>query len=276
MLNPDFWTQTVSGILGDIMAWLPSLVGAVLLIIAGVVIGRLIQAFLGGLLRRVGLDRAASRAGATEVLTDAGLDPSVSYLVARLVYWVILLVFVLAAAESLGLQGVADMISGLVAYLPSVLAAALILLLGGLIARLIGDAVGALAIQTGIQAGPVMGQAVRYVLLIFVIILALEQLGVETTLLTTATIALVGATALALAVAFGLGSRELARNIMAGFHAKEEFTIGQTLSVRGHTGRLVSVTSVKTIIETEDGHVSLPNSALTDEEVTIVSDSEEA
>lgn len=276
MLNPDFWTQTVSGILGDIMAWLPSLVGAVLLIIAGVVIGRLIQAFLGGLLRRVGLDRAASRAGATQVLTDAGLDPSVSYLVARLVYWVILLVFVLAAAESLGLQGVADMISGLVAYLPSVLAAALILLLGGLIARLIGDAVGALAIQTGIQAGPVMGQAVRYVLLIFVIILALEQLGVETTLLTTATIALVGATALALAVAFGLGSRELARNIMAGFHAKEEFTIGQTLSVRGHTGRLVSVTSVKTIIETEDGHVSLPNSALTDEEVTIVSDSEEA
>ncbi len=276
MLDSEFWTQTLSGIVGDIMTWLPTLAGAALLIIAGVVIGRLIQAFLGSLLRRVGLDRAASRAGATQALTDAGLDPSVSYLVARLVYWVILLVFVLAAAESLGLQGVADMISGLVAYLPSVLAAALILLLGGLIARLIGDAVGALATQTGIQAGPVLGQAVHYVLLIFVVILALEQLGVETTLLTTATIALIGATALALAVAFGLGSRELARNIMAGFHAKEEFTIGQTLSVRGHTGRLVGITSVKAVIETEDGRVSLPNSVLTDEEVTVITDDEGA
>jgi small-conductance mechanosensitive channel len=157
------------------------------------------------------------------------------------------------------------------AYLPNVLAAALILLLGGLVARVVGDAVGALATQTGVSAGPIVGQAVRYILLIFVVILALEQLGVETTLLTTVAMALIAATALALALAFGLGSREVARNIMAGFHATEELTLGQSLIVRGHTGRLVHIGPVKSVIETEAGRVSLPNSALVEEEVTTVS-----
>jgi small-conductance mechanosensitive channel len=253
------------------MAWLPALVSALVLLILGWVVARLVQTFLAGLLRRLGIDRLAERAGATHILAESGFDPSAANLMARLVYWLVLLVFILAAAESLGLRGVADTFGGLLAYLPNVLAAALILLLGGLVARVVGDAVGALATQTGVSAGPIVGQAVRYILLIFVVILALEQLGVETTLLTTVAMALIAATALALALAFGLGSREVARNIMAGFHATEELTLGQSLIVRGHTGRLVHIGPVKSVIETEAGRVSLPNSALVEEEVTTVS-----
>ncbi|UCC85746.1 MAG: mechanosensitive ion channel [Anaerolineales bacterium] len=267
-VDPEFWTQVVNRIASDIMAWLPALASALVLLILGWVVARLIQAFLAGLLRRIGIDRLAERAGATHILAESGFDPSAANLIARLVYWLVLLVFVLAAAESLGLRGVADTFGGLLAYLPNVLAAALILLLGSLVARVVGDAVGALATQSGASAGPIVGQAVRYALLTFVVILALEQLGVETTLLTTVAIALIAATALALALAFGLGSREVARNIMAGFHASEEFTLGQSLTVRGHTGRLVHIGTVKSVIETEAGRVSLPNSALVEEEVT--------
>jgi small-conductance mechanosensitive channel len=133
----------------------------------------------------------------------------------------------------------------------------------------VGDAVGALTTHTGVSTGPVVGQAVRYILLIFVVILTLEQLGVKTTLLTTVAIALIAATALALALAFGLGSREVARNIMAGFHATEDLALGQYLTVRGHTGRLVHIGPVKSVIHTEAGRVSLPNSALVEEEVTL-------
>jgi small-conductance mechanosensitive channel len=215
------------------------------------------------------LDKIAERVGATQILTDAGWEPSASRLIARIVYWIILLVFVLGAAESLGLRGVVNTLEGLIAYLPSVLAAALIVLIGSLIARVVGDAVGALAAQAGVSAGAALGQAVRYVLLAFVIILALEQLGIETTLLTTVATALITATALALALAFGLGSRDLASNIMAGLHAKESFSVGQQVDVSGHIGRLASIGPVKTVIETEAGMVSLPNSVLTDDAVTV-------
>ena len=116
----------------------------------------------------------------------------------------------------------------------------------------------------------------RYILLVFVIILALEQLGMQTTMLTTAALALIGATALALALAFGTSSRELAHNIMAGFHAKESFHAGQQVKVRGFVGRLVEVGSVKAVIETEDGLVSLPNFVLADEEVTVMAEAGES
>ena len=181
----------------------------------------------------------------------------------------IALVFLLAAVESLGLPGVTGTLGGLVAYLPHVLAAAVIFLIGSLIARFLGEAVGALALQSGMPAGPVIGQAIRYVLIIFASILAMEQLGVQTTLLVTASVAVIASTALALALAFGLGNRELARNIMAGFHVREEFKPGQQLTVGRHHGRLLSIGPVKSVLDTDDGQVSLPNAALIDEAVLV-------
>jgi small-conductance mechanosensitive channel len=129
-----------------------------------------------------------------------------------------------------------------------------------------------MADRSGVRGGMAMGQVVRTIILIFVTVLAIEQLGVETTLLVATATALVAAVALALAVAFGWGSRELARNIMAGFHAREEFAVGQRLAVRGHSGRLVGIGTIRTQLETEAGLVSLPNSALTEEEVVLLSE----
>lgn len=267
--NPQFWAETVREITASVLAWLPNLGVALLLLIIGWVIARLVSAVIAGILRRLGVDRLAQRAGAGELLTSMGLGPSAVDLLRRLLYWLILLVFILAATEALGLPGVVATLSGLIEYLPNVLAAALILLFGGVVARLVGDGAGGLAERSGFEAGQALGQLVRMILLVFVVILTLGQLGVETTLLTTATLALIGATALALAVAFGFGSRELARNIMAGFHARDEFSPGQHLSVRGHEGVLARIGSVKTVLETTAGRVSLPNHALTEEEVLV-------
>lgn len=268
--DPQFWTNTLQEITAEILAYLPNLGVALVLLVVGWLIARVISAILGGILRRVGVDRLAQRAGAGDLLTSMGFGPSAVDLLQRLIYWLILLVFILAATEALGLPGVVDTLSGLIDYLPNVLAAALILLFGGVLARLVGDAAGGLAERSGIQAGMALGQLVRIMLLVFVVILTLGQLGVETTLLTTATMVLIGATGLALAVAFGLGSRELARNIMAGFHARDEFTVGQTLNVRGHQGDLARIGSVKAVLETETGRISLPNHALTEEEVLVL------
>lgn len=273
-LDPDFWTQTFGDIIAQVLSNLPALFGAIIWLLIGWIVARLVAFILSNLLRRLGLDKLADRAGAGVLLTNMGLDPSVSRLVGRIVYWLTLLVFILAAAESLGLQGVAAALSILVGYLPNVLAAVFILLIGGFISRFVADALGALASQSGLDSGPLIGQAVRYILLIFVGILALSQLGIETSLLNTVTIVLLAAASLALALAFGIGSRGLAQNIMAGMHAKEAFVPGDQIHVGGHTGRLLSIGTVKAILETESGLLSLPNAMLTDEEVTVFPETE--
>jgi small-conductance mechanosensitive channel len=269
----EFWTEHMRELLvTDVMRWLPMLAAALLLLVFGWLAARLAQFVVGGILKRIGLDRLGEKAGGARLLQDLGMDSSVSRVLARLVFWLILLVFVLAAADSLGLQGMSATLQGVVDYLPKVLAAMLILLLGGLIARLVGNTLGALADRSGIRGGLALGQATRYIILIFVVVLALEQLGVETALLVSFAIVLVTALMLALALAFGWGSRELARSIMAGFHLREVFVVGQILEVRGHRGRLTAIGPVKTMLETEKGRVSLPNSVFTEEEVVILPD----
>lgn len=268
--DPQFWVNLWEETLVSFVVWLPNLLGALVLLLVGWLAARFVQFIVGGLLRRLRLDALTERVGIARLLSNAGLEPSASFLLARLAYWLILFVFVLAAAETLGLIGVAEMLNQLVIYLPNVLAAALILLLGSLIAQVIGDALGKMAAQAGVAAGTTLGQVIRYTLLVFAIILALNQLGIETGLLTIAASTLLIATALALALAFGFGSRDLARNIMAGFHARESFAKGQELSVRGHSGQLVNIGTVKSEIKTGKGLVSLPNSVLMEEEVTVL------
>ncbi len=267
--DSEMWARLQGEVLNGIAVWVPNLLGALVLLVLGWAIGRLAQFSVAGLLRRLGVDTLAERAGAGEALAKVGWSTSVSHILARLIYWLILLVFLLAAVESLGLPGVTGTLGGLVSYLPHVLAAAVIFLIGSLIARVVGEAVGALAVQSGMTTGPVLGQGIRYVLIIFAAILAMEQLGVETTLLVTASIAVIAASALALALAFGLGNRELARNIMAGFHVREEFKPGQQLTVGDHRGRLISIGPVKSVLETDGGQVSLPNAAFIDEAVVV-------
>jgi small-conductance mechanosensitive channel len=119
-----------------------------------------------------------------------------------------------------------------------------------------------------------LGQGMRYVFYIFVAVIAVGQLGVETTLLIATAVVLIGALSLALAVSFGWGSREIARNVMAGFHVRDAFVPGQRLTVRGHTGKLVAIGTVKVLLETGEGTLSLPNSVLTEEEVIIAAGEE--
>lgn len=273
--DPQFWTGLWEDTIGAVTLWIPNLLGALALLIIGWLVARLAQFVIGGLLRRLRLDALTERVGISSTLSNAGMDSSVSNLLARLTYWLILFVFILAAVESLGLIGFAETINQLVGYLPNVIAAALILLLGSLIAQVVGDALREMTIRAGVAAGPALGQVARYTLLIFAVILALAQLGIQTDLLIIAASSLLAATSLALALAFGIGSRDLARNIMAGFHAKESFQAGQRLDVRGHSGELLSIGAVKSLIRTSNGTVSLPNSVLMEEEVIVLRSGEE-
>ncbi len=267
--DPEFWGEVFRRILTNVMEWLPNLATVLLLLLAGWLAAHLVQLFVGTVTRRLGIDRLAERIGAGKLFKDFGLEGRLSRLLARLAYWLVLLLFILVISDSMGITIVADTLQGLVIYLPRLLAAIILLLLGGLAAKLIGNGFGLFAAQSGIRGGLALGIAVRYVLLAIVIILALEQLGVDTTLLVYMATAVFGAVALALAVSFGWGSRELARNIMAGFHAREEFVIGQEVTVHGHRGQLIRIGSVKAVLETENGRISLPNRLLIEEEVIV-------
>lgn len=271
----ELWTQIVEQFQSVTASALPPLAAALLLLLVGWLLALLGRAIVSGLLRRVGLDRLAERLGIEQALSQLGIETSISRILGRIVYWFILLIFILAATNRLGLVGVTEALRVFIGYLPSVLAAALILFLGVVLGRFLGNAVGTFAEQAGVSGGRVLGQAIRFFVIALAVILAMEQLNLETRLLSTIAVIVIGAVALAMGLAFGLGSRGLAHSIMAGFHAREAFKPGQRLAIRDYTGQLVRINAAQVVLETEAGYVSLPNTALLEEEVLVLDGVEE-
>lgn len=259
----------VEKVVSDIMAWLPALLGGILFVLVGLLAAWLTGLLLSKGLKRIGMDRLAEKSGMAGLMAASGFDRPLSMMVGRFGYWVILLIFVLAAAESMGLSIVAGMFNTGLNYAPHVLGALLILLVGGFLAGIIGDAVGALSTESGLKGRSALGRLTKYTLYVLVSILAIQELGVDTLLLSSVVISIVAAIALTLALAFGLGSTQLARNILAGFHARETFTIGDSIKVREHAGKLVRIGTYKFVLDKGTERCSLPNHYLTDDEVII-------
>ena len=174
-MNPEFWSSFWQKIQTSIATWLPGLMVAVALLIIGWLVALLSRWIVGGVLRRLGLDRLAERFGVIRTLNEMGLGNSLASLLGRFAYWLFLLIFILAAVESLGLGIVTEALSVLIGYLPNILAAALILLVGGLVARFVGDAVGAFALQSGISSGPFLGKTIQVAILVITVIITLDQ-----------------------------------------------------------------------------------------------------
>lgn len=265
-----FWTETIDEIQSSISTWLPAILSALLLLLVGWIFARIGQALIIRLLRRLGLDTLADRTGIARGLIAIGVHNTLSFVLARITYWLILIFFILLALGALGLTDVVtSALNSFFGFLPRLVVATAIFLIGAFVARIVGDAITAMTIQSNIPSGRVLGQAVRYSLLLVVVILALDELGVQTTILTTIIIVAIAAVALGLALAFGLGNRQLAHGIMAGFHAREEFSPGQTLTVGDVSGRLVRIGATKALLETSEGQISIPNVVLLDEVVRL-------
>lgn len=266
-------TSALTEMLNRVAAFLPNLVGALSVLLIGWLLAWLAQRVARRVLARLGFDRLAKRAGVTDALTRAGIETPASHLVGRIIYWLLVLTFLMIAVESLGLTAAASALRALVAYLPHVLGAAIVLVGGALLGQFLGKGVQALAAGSGVEFHAALGRAVQYTVLAMAAILAVDQLGLNTTLLNDVLGNLLTVAGAGLALAFALGSRLAVRNLLAGFYAKDLFKIGQTVEVDGHRGTLEAIGPLKAVIVAEEGNLSItvPNSTLMDERVITIS-----
>jgi small-conductance mechanosensitive channel len=162
-------------------------------------------------LHRIGFDRWMREGGVTEALQRAGttLDPSTA--LAKLVFWTVMLLVILLAANALGLMVVSTLFSELLAYIPNVIAAVIILILGIVLGEFVKDLV--LASAGAFPGGRTLARAAKAAVIVLAVFMGLEQLGIAQDIVLVAFIAVVGAAALAAGIAFGLGGRDVAAEI---------------------------------------------------------------
>ena len=240
---------------------LPRIGGALLLLVLGLLVARLAGRFARRALTALGVDDLAERFGVHEVLARVGIERPFSGLMGRIVRLSISVVVVIAAVSLLGLAALSSSLNAVLLFLPKLFVALALVVAGAIVAQLVGDRVERLATQMAL--GPAVGRIVQAAIFAIFLVTAIAQLGISTELLT----ALVGITfvaaALTVALAFGLGSREVARQVSAGRYVGAAFDVGQTITVDGIRGEIVALENAATVLRREDGQtLRVPNHLL--------------
>ncbi|MDR3393497.1 MAG: hypothetical protein P4L70_00710 [Parasulfuritortus sp.] len=206
----DIFFTSLQTFWSEIAIFAPKLLAALILFLLGWLLARLLRTGVQRLLKALNFDSLAAKSGLEALAGAGGVKLSLSGLIAALMYWLVILVVSVSVANSLGLHTVAELLNRAVLYLPNVLVAILVMLFGTLLARFINRLT--FTWLHGIKApnALMMSTTVEYMVQIFALFLALEQLNIGVQLVTVAFAIGFGGLVLALALAFGLGGREWA------------------------------------------------------------------
>lgn len=251
------WLTTLRDLVDRVRGYMPDLLGAAALVLGGWALAFLMRTWTRRLVGS-GLDRLARNTTVRGAMDGAGVRATLPGMIAAFMFWLILVFFVAAALETLGLPVVTSSLSRFAYYLPNVLAAVIIAFAGLVAGRLARSAVSAAAASAGLTYGPTVGLMGQGAVVLVAVELALEQLGVSGQLLVVLISVVVGATLTGAGLAFGLGARTAVSNIVASYYVAQVYRVGQTVRIGEVEGKIVHTTPTAVVVETREGRMLVP------------------
>jgi len=208
------WSELIADpirqMLTKIMAYLPILLGALIILIVGWIVAKVIRRAVDWLLKTVRFDTMADKTGISEVLRKGDLKITAREVVSGLVYWLIIIMVLVMTVDALGLPKSSDVLASLFAYIPKVIAALLVLVVAMFLASFVSGIVRTASGNANLPRPEIIAGVSRWAIIIFAVTIAMEQLGIAPLLVGTAFNIILGGVVLALALAFGLGGKDAA------------------------------------------------------------------
>jgi small-conductance mechanosensitive channel len=264
--------DTFLQLLNTVLNFLPRLLNAALLLIIGYVIAWVLREVLTRGLRAIHFDDLSNRAGVTRALRMAGTNLDAARVLADVVFWWIFLIFIELAVNALGLVEISVFLNAVLSYIPNVLVAILIIVIGALLANVVAGVILAAAGEARLSLAPVLANVARWAIIIFAVLAALTQLHVAETMIFILFAATVGMLAIAGGLAFGLGGVDAARGMISGLSTQSMLKPGQRVQIGHETGIVVRHDMNQTVVDSPSGLISIPNAALANEQITLLGD----
>ncbi|MGD9720452.1 MAG: mechanosensitive ion channel domain-containing protein [Pirellulales bacterium] len=257
------WEQTIS--------IAPQIVAMVVVIVVGYVVARFVGKAIATLAEKLGLQSAADQSGLADSMHRMGLQRNVPAIIGTIVFWLLMCVFLMAAFNILGLQAVSEAMQAIVAYIPKLLVATVVIVVGLLLATFLRGVVATSADRVGLSYAEYLANGCYYVFALLTFIAAFNQLGLEFKLLEQLILIAAGAVAVGFALSFGLGGRDVMAGILSGYYVRQRLHAGDHVTVGHLEGTVREVGPVATIIETEEDGLlnrrSIPNAKMLNEAV---------
>ena len=266
------WSEALAGVFSQtidrLAFYLPNVLGAFLLLLVGWIIAHVLRA-IAVRLTLLG-ERALARLSVGRGTFAARLPSASAKIFGSVVFWVVVLFFLTAATQVLGLNTFSTWLSRVVDYLPTVFVGALIIIAGFLVSKLAREIVEAAASSAGEKQRALIGRVVQVGILVTAILVGAEQVGIKVTFLVILAaavgISLVGAVALAIS----LGAREYVANLIGAHYLRQRYSIGQHVRVAGYDGRILEQTETAVILETAEGRASIPAKVFNEQTIVLV------
>jgi len=200
--------ESLQNALSVFLAYIPQLIGAIIILIVGYIVARILQTILARVLQAIGFDGWMERGGIKQFFDRAQTRETPATVLGKLVFWLVFIIAITMAADALGIEQVSQVLSQLIAYIPSIIAAILILVLAALLANFLAG------IVRGATGSDLLSNIARYAIIIYAAFAAITELGVAVQLTAPTFLIILGAVALAAAIAFGFGAQGVARDIV--------------------------------------------------------------
>jgi hypothetical protein len=256
---------------GQIIQLAPKVLAMIVVLVVGYIIAKLVGKAITAVSERLGLHRAAERGGLVQSMQQVGIKRTVPQIIGAIVFWFLMFVFLMAGLNILGLEQVSAAVGQVVDYIPNLLVATVMVVVGLMLANFLRGVVATGADRVGISYASQLASGTYYVLVLMICIAAFEQLKIEFGPLNHLILIAFGAVAIAFGLSVGLGGREVVAGILSGYYIRQRMTAGDKVSVAGLEGTVRDVGPVATIIETEeDGMIhrhSVPNVKMLQEAV---------
>jgi small-conductance mechanosensitive channel len=268
-------TESVSRVAIQILEHLPALLGAVVLLLVGWGVAQLLRIATRKIAEKTVLRLAHTRPMDTRVQQPLSYSAAPT-IASRIVFWVVLLFFVLAAAEVLELELISALLSGITAYIPRLLAGLLILFLGLWFAEVTRAVLSRTSKKIGIEQSDLLGRLGQVLVLLVVFSVAAGQIGVDNTLLVALVAIFFGVMLGAVALAFSFGAKPMIANLLAAQSIAQTYNPGDTIRIGDIEGRILRITRTSVILETQEGQALIPAKRFSEQESVQVSRTNQA
>lgn len=262
-------SKTFGDLITGFISSVPGFVGAILIFILGLIVAKILRRVVKSALEKIKIDKISEKLNEIDVVDKTNIKIKISAVLSSIIYYFTLLFFTLAATDVLGMPVVSELVKNVFEFLPNVVVALIVLIIGILAADAIKKLVTTACESLGISSGRLIGNLIFYFLLINIIILALSQAKINTDFLSQNLSILIGGVAFAFAIGYGFASKDVVSNFLASYYSNNIVKIGDKVSLDGVTGIVDDVSKSNIVIRTENSKVIFPLNKVTTEKIEI-------
>lgn len=254
----------------DVVNSLPTVLGFVAFVIISWIFIKVFLYIVRKALSKTKIDEWSKKLNETEIFGNTTINIVLTNVILGVLKWFLILVFVMAGSGIFGLTAVSEGISSFFAYLPKLLTALGIFVAGVYVGTMVKKAIQSMFKSLELSGGNLVGNIAFYLIVVFLSITALDQAGVDTSVIKSNLTLLIGSVLAAFTIAFGLGARDAIGRLLFGYYSRKNLQIGQRVRINDIEGQIESIDNICMVLITSEGKVVLPIKDVVDNQIKIL------